>query len=52
LACVAAFACGAIRHIRLETTAPIKWLATWNGEPAPFIRKASADVIVDKVRSL
>jgi transposase len=26
------------------------WLATWNGDPAPFIWKASADVILDKVR--
>jgi putative transposase len=27
-----------------------KWLASWNGEPAPFVWKASADVILDKVR--
>src|SRR5580704_4549663 len=27
-----------------------KWLATWNGEPAPFTWRASADVILDKVR--
>jgi transposase len=27
-----------------------KWLATWNGEPKPFVWKASADVILDKVR--
>jgi transposase len=27
-----------------------KRLATWNGEPAPFIWRASADVILDKVR--
>jgi transposase len=27
-----------------------KWLATWNGEPTPFVWKASADVILDKVR--
>jgi transposase/DNA-binding CsgD family transcriptional regulator len=26
------------------------WLATWNGEPAPFTWRASADVILDKVR--
>lgn len=26
------------------------WLATWNGEPTPFVWKASADVILDKVR--
>jgi transposase len=27
-----------------------KWLATWNGKPSPFVWKASADVILDKVR--
>jgi transposase len=27
-----------------------QWLATWNGEPTPFVWKASADVILDKVR--
>jgi transposase len=27
-----------------------KWLAQWNGSPAPFVWKASADVILDKVR--
>jgi transposase len=27
-----------------------KWLATWNGSPVPFVWKASADVILDKVR--
>jgi transposase len=27
-----------------------KWLASWNGEPTPFVWKASADVILDKVR--
>jgi transposase len=27
-----------------------KWLATWNGEPIPFAWKATADVILDKVR--
>jgi hypothetical protein len=27
-----------------------QWLATWNGDPTPFIWKASADVILDKVR--
>jgi len=26
------------------------WLANWNGEPTPFVWKASADVILDKVR--
>jgi transposase len=27
-----------------------QWLATWNGKPKPFIWKATADVILDKVR--
>ena len=27
-----------------------KWLANWNGEPIPFVWKATADVILDKVR--
>lgn len=26
-----------------------KWLAHWNGQPSPFVWKASADVILDKV---
>src|SRR5271167_285974 len=29
-----------------------KWLATWNGEPTTFVWKASADVILDKVRQI
>ncbi len=31
-------------------TAIYQWLATWNGSPTPFAWKASADVILDKVR--
>jgi transposase len=31
-------------------TAIYKWLASWNGKPAPFQWKASADVILDKVQ--
>ena len=27
-----------------------QWLANWNGDPTPFVWKASADVILDKVR--
>lgn len=27
-----------------------QWLAHWNGSPTPFVWKASADVILDKVR--
>jgi hypothetical protein len=26
------------------------WLASWNGDPTPFVWKASASVILDKVR--
>jgi transposase/DNA-binding CsgD family transcriptional regulator len=26
------------------------WLSNWNGDPTPFVWKASADVILDKVR--
>jgi transposase len=35
--------------VELET-AIYKWLANWNGDPTPFVWKASADVILDKVR--
>ena len=31
-------------------TAIYHWLASWNGDPSPFVWKASADVIFDKVR--
>lgn len=31
-------------------TAIYRWLAHWNGAPTPFVWKASADVILDKVR--
>ena len=27
-----------------------QWLASWNGDPIPFVWKATADVILDKVR--
>ncbi len=27
-----------------------KWLTSWNGDPIPFVWKATADVILDKVR--
>ena len=27
-----------------------QWLATWNHKPKPFLWKATADVILDKVR--
>jgi len=35
--------------VELET-AIYKWLAAWNGKPVPFVWKASADIILDKVR--
>jgi transposase len=35
--------------VELET-AIYKWLANWNGDPTPFVWKASADVILDKVQ--
>jgi transposase len=35
--------------VELET-AIYKWLASWNGDPTPFVWKASADVILDRVR--
>jgi transposase len=31
-------------------TAIYQWLANWNGAPTPFVWKAPADVILDKVR--
>jgi hypothetical protein len=44
-----------IRRVTFHSTEDLekafyKWLATWNGEPAPFTWRASADVILDKVR--
>ncbi len=27
-----------------------RWLANWNGEPKPFVRQVTADVILEKVR--
>src|SRR5258707_13371545 len=27
-----------------------QWLANWNNEPRPFVWKATADVILDKIR--
>jgi len=38
-------------HSTQELEAAIyRWLASWNGDPTPFVWKASADVILDKVR--
>jgi len=38
-------------HSALELEKAIyHWLGSWNGDPTPFVWKASADVILDKVR--
>ena len=44
-----------IRRGTFHSTAELEkaiyaWLANWNGSPTPFVWKASADVILDKVR--
>jgi transposase len=41
---------GTFRSTDELETAIYKWLATWNGQPSPFVWKASADVILDRVR--
>ena len=41
---------GTFRSTDELETAIYKWLANWNGQPSPFVWKASADVILDKVR--
>jgi transposase len=41
---------GTFHSVQELERALYQWLAGWNGEPAPFIWKASADVILDKVR--
>jgi hypothetical protein len=41
----------ALHRSRTELERAIyKWLENWNGSPTPFVWKASADVILDKVR--
>ena len=40
---------GTFRSAEELETAIYRWLASWNGEPTPFVWKASADVILDKV---
>jgi transposase/biotin operon repressor len=44
-----------IRRGTFHSTAELEkaiyqWLATWNGDPTPFVWRASAEVILDKVR--
>jgi transposase len=41
---------GTFRSAHELETAIYNWLATWNGKPTPFVWKASAEVILDKVR--
>jgi transposase len=41
---------GTFRSTDELETAIYKWLAHWNGQPSPFVWKASAEVILDKVR--
>jgi transposase len=42
--------CGTFHSAGELEKAIYQWLADWNGAPTPFVRKASADVILDKVR--
>lgn len=41
---------GTFRSATQLEKAIYQWLTNWNGDPAPFVWKASADVILDKVR--
>jgi transposase len=41
---------GTFRSVAELERAIYQWLATWNQEPRPFVWKATADVILDKVR--
>jgi hypothetical protein len=41
---------GTFRSVAELERAIYQWLANWNEEPRPFIWKATADVIIDKVR--
>ena len=41
---------GTFCSVRELETAIYQWLATWNDKPKPFVWKATADVILDKVR--
>jgi len=41
---------GTFRSVAELERAIYQWLANWNEEPRPFIWKATADVILDKVR--
>jgi hypothetical protein len=41
---------GTFHSVKDLENAIYKWLANWNSDPTPFAWKASADVILDKVR--
>lgn len=41
---------GTFHNVAELEKAIYQWLASWNGDPTPFTWKASADVILDKVR--
>jgi len=41
---------GTFHSVNELENAIYQWLAHWNGSPTPFVWKASADVILDKVR--
>jgi len=41
---------GTFRSVQELERAIYQWLAKWNDEPQPFVWKATADVILDKVR--
>jgi transposase len=41
---------GTFHNVAELEQAIYKWLASWNGDPIPFVWKATADVILDKVR--
>lgn len=41
---------GTFHSVAELESAIYKWLGNWNGQPSPFAWKASADVILDKVR--
>jgi hypothetical protein len=42
--------CGTFPCIEELELAIYQWLANWNQKPQPFVWKATADVILDKVR--
>ena len=41
---------GTFHSVTELESAIYRWLGNWNGQPTPFIWKATADVILDKVR--